>query len=70
MKEVIYGAPVERGIIVKKENNKYTVMSLTRNGIVSLPMGAIGNNNYNENDMVYFFLFEDGNGLILSTING
>lgn len=71
-----YGAAIERGTIQKAEGGKYTVKSLTRDGIVTPPIPALplmqGTENgyeaisYAAGDRVYFFLFEDGNGMILA----
>ena len=67
MKNESYGAPLERGIIEKIEDEKYRVASLTRHGIKSLPIKSM-DNTLSIGDKVYFFLFQDGEGLIISKI--
>lgn len=67
MKNELYGAALERGVIEKIENGKYRVSSLTRDGIASMPIKSINETDtYSIGDKVYFFLFDDGDGLILS----
>ena len=67
MRNEIYGATLERGVIEEIENGKYTVSSLTRDGIISMPIKAInGEDTYSVGDKVYFFLFDDGDGLVLT----
>lgn len=66
MKKEMYGAPLERGRIEKIENGKYTVASITRNGISSLPIPALNPaETFSIGDNVYFYLFADGTGIIL-----
>lgn len=57
------GAKIERGIVVAAVDKKYSVKSYTRPGIVTPLMKSeiplqVG-------DMVYFFLFADGDGCII-----
>ena len=59
------GALVERGTIKSIESAGYIVSSLDRKGIVSPPLGAIGED-YTVGDMVLFVLFSDGTGKIIS----
>lgn len=67
MKNDTYGAPLERGVIEQIENGKYRVSSITRDGIKSLPMRALSDLEvYSVGDIVYFFLFPDGDGMILT----
>lgn len=67
MRNEIYGSTLERGVIEKIENGKYRVSSLTRDGIVSMPIKSKNETDtYSIGDKVYFFLFDDGDGLILS----
>lgn len=66
MKENIYGAVVERGKIIAEEDGKYRVESITRDGITSLPLKPMGTEEtYMVDDLVYFFMFPDGDGLII-----
>lgn len=67
MKEEIYGAPIERGAIDSIQGGRYRIKSLSRDGVVSLPIKAINNSDtYSIGDQVYFFMFDDGDGLILA----
>lgn len=69
MRNGTYGAPLERGVIEKIENGKYRVSSITRDGIKSLPMRALSAGDaFSVGDIVYFFLFSDGNGIILTKL--
>lgn len=64
-----YGAPLERGVIEKIENGKYRVSSINRDGIKSLPIGTLSDGDaFSVGDIVYFFLFPDGDGLILTKL--
>lgn len=63
-----YGACIERGKILTATVEGYTVASLDREGIESLPISAIHEDNYTVGDMVYFFLFRDGTGKILCRV--
>ena len=58
------GALVERGTIRSIESAGYIVTSLDRKGIISPPLGAIGED-YAVGDMVLFVLFSDGTGKII-----
>lgn len=58
-------AKIERGRVIKADPAGYTVASLDRDGIVSLPIGTVAEEKYIEGDRVYFFLFRDGTGKIL-----
>ena len=63
-----YGAIIERGKILTATVEGYTVASLDREGIESLPISAIQEDNYTVGDTVYFFLFRDGTGKILCRV--
>lgn len=60
------GAVIERGRVLAAEAGAYTVASLDRDGIQSLPIGALSDNTYTVGDTVYFFIFPDGTGKIIS----
>jgi len=67
MNEERYGAALERGVVEKIEGGRYTVRSFTRDGIVSLPIRAIEHTGtLSVGDGVYFFVFPDGDGVILA----
>ena len=53
------GAAIERGEVLTAETGLYTVKSLDRDGIESLPIAAINSTVYQAGDRVYFFLFRD-----------
>ena len=61
-----YGAEIERGRIITAENDGYTVMSYTRENIITPPIPAIGGATYIVGDRVFFFVFDDGHGAILA----
>lgn len=61
------GAMIERGRVIEKNGTDYKVLSLTRDGITSPPIPAIGTAGYATGDLVYFFLFEDGSGAIIAS---
>ncbi len=62
-------AMIERGkILTTNSSSEYKVVSLDREGIISPPIKAIGNTEYEPNDLVYFFLFADGTGAILAPV--
>lgn len=66
MKCESYGAALERGVIERIENGRYAVRSLTRDGIVSMPIRTTPNTGtLSVGDRVYFFVFPDGDGLVL-----
>ena len=59
---------IERGKIVTADNGLYTVASLDRDGVISLPIAAADNTAYAVDDMVYFLIFNDGTGKILFAV--
>jgi len=61
----MYGAHVERGIITFTDNGMHTVKSFCRDGLSISGLPAIGGAIFNIGDRVYFFIFDDGTGLIL-----
>ena len=60
---------IERGTIREKDEHLYRVESATRTGAVTRWIGAIGEGvqetEYSVGDGVYFFMFDDGRGMIL-----
>ena len=67
----ITGAIIERGKIISAANGQYIVQSFTRDGVVTLPLVTPygTTETYAEGDMVYFFVFCDGHGMILRKID-
>ncbi len=70
MDDRAYGALIERGIVTAVIGGKYTVASLDRSGIVTPPLDAINEEAYTINDLVTYFMFRDGTGMILSAGDG
>ncbi len=63
------GAMIERGEIIRAEGARYKVQSFTRDGVVTPLIPATGDASYETGDMVYFFMFEDGYGLIIAKLD-
>ena len=63
-------ANVERGkVLTVTGDGTYIVASLDRDGIETPPIRALMNGDtYTVGDMVFFFLFSDGMGMIISTV--
>lgn len=59
-----WGANIERGKIKTVNDGKYTVASYDRPGVTAWELEAM-NGTYTVGDTVYFFVFEDGKGLIV-----
>lgn len=60
------GVCIERGRVEKTENGRYRVISVTNDGIRTLPLKAMeAGGTIAPGDLVYFFIFPDGEGLIL-----
>lgn len=60
-----YGARIERGSIKEVAAAGCRVESFDRPGIITPPIPAIGSAEFSDGDLVYFFVFEDGRGLII-----
>lgn len=63
-----FGAYIERGEIAEKVGNGYIVRSYTRFDILTQKIYSVNDNAYSVGDMVYYFMFPDGNGMIISAI--
>lgn len=59
---------VERGTVAAVEDGRYTVVSLDRPGIVTMPLRAAGTETYQTGDRVVLASFPDGDGLVLGKI--
>lgn len=57
------GAMVERGRVIDTDMR---VESMTRIGVVSRPLAVVPGVIVQEDDMVWFCMMDDGNGLILA----
>lgn len=64
-----YGAVIERGIVLVVTPAGYKVKSLTRDGITTPAIPAINGGTFAVGDRVYFFLFDDGRGGVLSAFD-
>ena len=65
-----YGAKIERGVITQAAGGKYIVQSFDRHGLATPPIEANHQEQYSAGDRVYFFLFDDGSGKIIASMNG
>lgn len=60
---------IERGTILTAGNGRYTVMSLDRPGVVTMPLKSAGAETYQTGDKVVLASFPDGDGLVLGKID-
>lgn len=64
------GAMVERGVIVGSDGAGYSVRSLDRDGIITPGLKVLSCRRYTPQyaagTLVYFFVFPDGRGMILT----
>lgn len=60
------GAHVERGIVKEVADGGYRVDSYTRDGIVTPALPALPGAAFEVGNRVYYVMFDDGCGLILS----
>lgn len=61
-----YGAAIERGVVLEVSETGYRVKSTTRDGIITPEIPAVNANTFAVGDKVFFFLFEDGSGGVIS----
>ena len=61
-----HGAWIERGIVSEVCESGYKVKSYSREGITTPAIPAASGAAYTVGDRVYFFLFDDGHGIILA----
>jgi len=61
-----YGAVIERGTVVSRTDTGYRVKSLSREGIVTLPLETQTGRDLQIGDDVYYFMFDDGRGMIVT----
>lgn len=60
---------IERGQVVETGANGYAIQSLDRDGIKTPPLKALEEGqSYSVGDKVYYFIFKDGTGRIISGI--
>jgi hypothetical protein len=63
-------AVMERGYVVSVAEDGARVASLTRVGIVTMPLKVQGGGTVSVGDVVFFFEFEDGDGMICAEDGG
>ena len=63
----LYGAIIERGQITAISGNTYTVESYDRPGVTAWELKSL-EQSHNVGDRVYFFVFQDGGGLVIRKI--
>lgn len=61
-----YGAAIERGRVMQITDEGVRIASFCREGIVTPPLPVFRDVTISVDDTVYFFLFEDGAGMILA----
>lgn len=69
MNQQQYGAAIERGRIYAHTEEGYAVESFDRPGLITPPLRAADGASFAQRDCVYFFMFDDGHGAILSAID-
>lgn len=62
-----FGACIERGKITAIKENTYTVESYDRPGVTAWELESM-TDGLHVGDRVYFFVFQDGSGLVMRTI--
>jgi hypothetical protein len=62
------GARIERGKVIGAIEQKYIIQSLSRDGIITPPIPAINQEEFEGGEKVYFFFFQDGTGAVLGKI--
>lgn len=67
-KTACYGASVERGVVIDITDDGYVVRSADRDQVTTLPMKSLKDSHYTVGDAVYFFMFDDGNGMIVASV--
>ena len=64
------GTVIERGTVLSETDGGYTVKSITRPGVETLPLETLPGASFAAGDSVYFFAFPDGHGVILKKLEG
>lgn len=68
MEKKHYGAPIERGKVLKVADEKPSVESIDRPGIITGPLDKNEGLTVSEGDTVFFCVFEDGSGLVFAKL--
>lgn len=61
-----FGAQIERGRVIRADEDGYVVESLDRPGIISPPIGSMARSAPDAGEQVYFALFADGSGFVIA----
>lgn len=64
-REMDFGAAIERGRVTEITEAGAVVEDLDRPGIVTPPLQCLSGREISAGDLVYFFLFSDGDGAVL-----
>ena len=70
MNEPGWGAPVERGHVLRLEQGRAVVDSVDRDGLTTAPLTLMPGLTVSEGDAVFFCAFDDGTGLVLAVLGG
>lgn len=65
-KHILGGALIERGEITQVRDDGYIIRSYSRYPVMTNPLKSIAADIFRVGDTVYYFMFDDGSGLILS----
>lgn len=65
-----YGAPVERGRVLRVSDGRAVVESVDRDGLITPPIMILAGLTVSDGDTVFFCAFEDGTGLVLAVLDG
>lgn len=64
-----YGAKIERGRVISAENGAASVESMSRPGIVTMPLKAATGLELKPGMYVFYFMFLDGSGMIIGEVS-
>lgn len=63
------GATIERGKVLSVQEEGYKIQSFTRDGLITpVIKPLITTDIYEIDDLVYFFLFNDGHGAVIARV--
>lgn len=63
-----YGAMIQRGKILSITSEGARIQSLSREGVQTPPLPFLSGFSAKAGELVYFFMFDDGRGMVLSKI--
>jgi len=61
-----YGAPIERGQVVAKTGEGLRIASYDRSGVITPPLPMMAGAEAETGERVYFFMFDDGRGMVIA----